>query len=111
VTRFRGKALNCAEPVSGGAGAHFLILRPELVELRSAGAAAVADVNELEGVARDVIFQGDSVLVLVDLGEGQEIGVRVPANRTAQAGLPAPGATIRLGLHRSDTLVVPEAAS
>ena len=111
VTRFRGKALNCAEPVSGGAGAHFLILRPELVELRSAGAAAVSDVNELEGVARDVIFQGDSVLVLVDLGEGQEIGVRVPANRTAQAGLPAPGATIRLGLHRSDTLVVPEAAS
>lgn len=110
VPRYRGKSVSCAEPVSGGTGPHFLILRPELVELRAAGAAVDGDVNELEGVVRDVIFQGDSVLVLVDLGEGEEIGVRVPANRTAQAGLAAPGSAIRLGLHRSDTLVVPEAA-
>jgi putative spermidine/putrescine transport system ATP-binding protein len=110
VPCYRGKILSCAEPVLRGTGSHFLILRPELVELRAAGAAADSDVNELEGVVRDVIFQGDSVLVLVDLGQGEEIGVRVPANRTAQAGLAAPGSAIRLGLHRSDTLVVPEAA-
>jgi putative spermidine/putrescine transport system ATP-binding protein len=111
VASFRGKALRCAEPVSGGSEARFLILRPELVELRAASDITNGDVNELEGVARDVIFQGDSVLVLVDLGDRQEIGVRVPANRAAQASLPAPGAAIRLGLHRDDTLVVPEAAA
>jgi putative spermidine/putrescine transport system ATP-binding protein len=106
VVKFRGNDLKTSGSISERPGAHFLILRPELVELQSA--AAHPDVNELEGIVRDVIFQGDSVLVLVDLGSAQEIGVRVPASRAAQAAIPGPGAAIRLGLHREDTLVVPE---
>ena len=105
---FRGAVLKTAGPVPAGTGPHFLILRPELLELLPQGAVSDPEVNELAGVARDVIFQGESVLVLVDLGSGQEIGVRLPASRAAQASVPAAGSTLRLGLHREDTLIVPE---
>ena len=111
IATWQGQALQTAGPVAGQPGPHFLILRPELVALRPAGQAPEADLNELAGVVKDTIFQGDSVLVLVGLDSGHEIGVRVPASRGSQTGLPTAGSRVGLGLHRDDTLVVPEAAA
>lgn len=106
---FRGNAIKLTSPIPAGQGRHHLVIRPELIELLTAPDRP--DLNDLSGTVRQVIFQGDSVLVLVDLGADQEIGVRVPAGRAAQAALPQPGGTIHLGLHPDDTIVVPESES
>lgn len=108
---FQGRPLQTKpSPAVGSSARHFMILRPELVALQSRSASPHPEVNELDGRVSDIIFQGDSVLVLVHLGGGQEIGVRVPAHRSAQSGLPGVGSDVRLALHQDDTLVVPEDA-
>jgi putative spermidine/putrescine transport system ATP-binding protein len=108
TTLLRGKALKTVSEGGAGAGKHFLILRPELIKLQPTSAPTDTDLNVLDGTVGDIIFQGDSVLVLVDIGSDTQVGVRVPASRAFAGGLPEPGSPIALGLHRNDTLIVPE---
>jgi putative spermidine/putrescine transport system ATP-binding protein len=104
----RGKALKTLAGQGSGTGRHFLVLRPELIELQPPSASPDADLNLLDGTVRDIIFQGESVLVLVDVGGATQVGVRVPASRAFQGGIPAAGSPIALGLRREDALIVPE---
>ena len=54
--------------------------------------------NDLSGNIQDIIYQGDSVLVIVQHDNLGMINVRVPANRAGQAGLPSKGERIGLAL-------------
>jgi putative spermidine/putrescine transport system ATP-binding protein len=56
----------------------------------------------------DIIYQGDSVLVIVQHDNASQINVRIPANRAGQTGLPSKGERIGLALHPEDTILVPE---
>ena len=62
--------------------------------------------HQLEGVLRQTVYQGDSLLLVVDAGDGQEIRVRVAAGRASQADIPAPGGRVALALHRDDAIVL-----
>jgi putative spermidine/putrescine transport system ATP-binding protein len=64
--------------------------------------------NDLSGNIQDIIYQGDSVLVIVQHDNLGMINVRVPANRAGQAGLPSKGERIGLALYPEDTIIVPE---
>ena len=66
----------------------------------------VGDINRLPAVIHDVIYQGDSYLLLCKIA-GQDFSVRRPLRGNATAMLPVAGARIVLGLARQDTLVVP----
>jgi putative spermidine/putrescine transport system ATP-binding protein len=79
-----------------------LVIRPELLRIGAAG----PDDNALEGVLRQTVYQGDSLLLVVDAGDGQEIRVRVAAGRASQADIPAPGGRVALALHRDDAIVL-----
>jgi putative spermidine/putrescine transport system ATP-binding protein len=103
-----GAALAVAEPPAG-AGAHRLVVRPESLEIDPAEDAP--GVNRLPATVRDLIYQGDSVLLLADLGDGREVAVRARPSRVNGGGLPASGATVTLGLHAEDAIVVPEDAA
>lgn len=103
------RKLFVSSPVKTGSGPHRLVIRPELLEV------ATNDIdpntNDLSGRVRDVIYQGDSVLVLVEHASQAELTVRVPANRANKGGLPSVGDPIGLSLHAEDTIIVPETAA
>jgi len=101
-----GRLLKSDLPIAQGSGGHRLIIRPELLEVVS---NAVPDnANDLSGNIQDIIYQGDSVLVIVQHDNLGMINVRVPANRAGQAGLPSKGEQIGLALYPEDTIIVPE---
>jgi putative spermidine/putrescine transport system ATP-binding protein len=84
----------------------FLVLRPEKLDLLPAGAGS--DWNQFPGRVREVVYQGDSVLVSVQLEAGTLVNLRKPSDRSSLNQLPANGDAVVLGVHAEDTLVVPE---
>ena len=103
-----GRKLETANSFASANGPHHLVIRPELLEL----APDLSDrtMNDLSGEVREIIYQGDSALVLVHVGAGQEISVRVPTSRAGAASIPDVAQRIGLGLHAEDTIIVPESA-
>ena len=93
-------------PLAQGQGGYRLVIRPELLEVTSGGVPKSA--NDLSGHVHDIIYQGDSVLVIVKHESVGIINVRVPANRAGQKALPSKGERIGLALHPEDTIIVPE---
>jgi putative spermidine/putrescine transport system ATP-binding protein len=86
--------------------AQYLVLRPEKLDLLPA--AAGGDWNRFAGRVREVVYQGDSVLVSVELVGGALVNLRKPSDRSSLNQLPASGDAVILGVHAEDTLVVPE---
>jgi putative spermidine/putrescine transport system ATP-binding protein len=99
-------ALKTNLPIAQGRGGHRLVMRPELLEVTSGAVPETA--NDFSGKVDDIIYQGDSVLVVVQHATAGQINVRVPANRAGQTGLPSKGERIGLALHPEDTIIVPE---
>jgi len=104
-----GRLLKSGSTIAQGSGGHHLVIRPELLEVTSGAVPETA--NDLSGHVHDIIYQGESVLVIVKHDSVGEINVRVPANRAGQTGLPSKGERIGLALHPEDTIIVPEHAS
>jgi len=102
-----GVPLHLAEPVRAGHGPHFLVLRPEKVDLAAGPAAGL---NVIEGALLDVVYQGDSVILQVRLPDGSTLAVRQPARQDLLAATPEPGQALRLALHPEDTVIVGDAA-
>lgn len=68
------------------------------------------DWNRISGTISDVVFQGESLKVFVTLSNGEVIGFRQASHHEGNLRLPGIGATVTLGLHPQDTIVVPKAA-
>lgn len=109
TAQLNGRALKSDVPIAQGRGGHRLVIRPELLEVTSSAVPETA--NDLSGHVQDIIYQGDSVLVIVQHESFDKINVRVPANRAGQTGLPSKGERIGLALHPEDTIIVPEHVS
>ena len=104
-----GRVLTSDLAIAPGSGGHRLVIRPELLEVMSGPVPENA--NDFSGRVNDIIYQGDSVLVIVEHDSVGMINVRVPANRAGQTGLPSKGEQIGLALHPEDTIIVPEHVS
>jgi putative spermidine/putrescine transport system ATP-binding protein len=104
----QGRRLKLATPTPAGAGALQLVIRPELLQLE---AGSDDQTNIISGVVRQTIYQGDSVLLIIDAGDGHEVSVRIATSRAGQVSIPSSGSQIALGLHRDDTVVLTEQAS
>lgn len=103
------RVLKSNSRITQGSGGHRLVIRPELLEVTSG--AVPENANDLSGRVLDIIYQGDSVLVIVQHQSAGLINVRVPSNRAGQIGLPSKGQQIGLALHPEDTIIVPEHVS
>ena len=84
----------------------YLVLRPEKLDLLPATAGG--DWNRFPGRVREVVYQGDSVLVSIQLEGGTLVNLRKASDRSSLNQLPANGDAVILGVHLEDTLVVPE---
>ncbi len=103
-----GRALVLAEPLASAARDQLLVLRPEKLRLMAPDEPDTG-LNLLEGRVADIVFQGESLLLYVDIPETGRIATRQPSSRAVLERLPEEGAPIRLGLDPRDTIVVPAA--
>jgi putative spermidine/putrescine transport system ATP-binding protein len=109
TAQLNGRVLKSDLPIARNGGGYRLVIRPELLEVTSGVVPETA--NDLSGHVHDIIYQGESVLVIVQNNSLGQINVRVPANRAGQTALPSKGRPIGLALHPEDTIIVPDNAS
>ncbi|MGF7206644.1 putative spermidine/putrescine transport system ATP-binding protein [Skermanella aerolata] len=103
-----GSAIASSNPQAAGKGRHFLLVRPEKLEFLK---GAEDGYNRISGTVDEIIFQGEAVLVYVRIGDGNRLAVRKGTRQGVFTSLPEVGQTVTLGLHRDDTIIVPEMAA
>jgi putative spermidine/putrescine transport system ATP-binding protein len=96
--------LRLAEPLRKNDASQLLGVRPEKLVILGNGEAGAY--NVFQGTVKEIVYQGESSLVLVTLAGGLELAVRQPTSNAVEP--PAVGAGIRLGLAPADTIIVPE---
>ncbi len=99
-----GQPLNLAAPPPDDSREPLLLLRPEKLEILSGG--PTGDYNCIAGTVSDVVYQGESFLLYVNLADGAEIAVRSATRSEILDTLPPKGESITLGLHPKDTIIV-----
>ena len=113
---YDGRPLRGPAPTSDIA-APLLMLRPERLRIVGSGKTAGSDatgsaanggedLNRFPGTVKDLVYQGDTVLMVVALADGTEIGMRGGTSRQELAMLPEPGGAVTLGLHPDDTVLI-----
>lgn len=105
---YEGANLKLAEAPHSDAADQLLVVRPEKLELVMGSASD--DINAISGTIKEMVYQGESFLLYVDLPSGETIALRQPSRRETLAALPGVGKPITLGLHAEDTIIVPGAA-
>ena len=100
----RGQPLKMTNPQPKGVDPYCLVIRPELLVMSNSKADTV---NDLAGIVSASVYQGESVLVMVDLGNDTKISVRLPASKSQSSNnIPEVGKPIQLGLHAEDVIIV-----
>lgn len=102
-----GTRLKFAEPVSGADGRQLLVVRPEKLEILAKGQES--DLNVIAGTVREMVYQGESFLLYVDLPNDETVAIRQPTRRDVLSRIGETGSPITLALHPEDTIIVPEA--
>jgi len=103
VTLPDGIALRISQPLPG-MNDLLLVLRAERLLMPEECGAGV---NRIPAVLRDVIYQGDSLLILVDIAGRHRVSIRRTLRGGPLAHLPAGGEQLSLGLDPAATIVVP----
>ena len=96
--------LNMEEPLISEVREQLLVVRPEKLDILLDGEAG--DTNIIEGKVKELVYQGESFLLYVELPGGIVIAMRQPTRREVLESIPAAGMPIRLGIHPHDTIVV-----
>lgn len=66
--------------------------------------------NRLTGTVTDVVYQGESLRLFLQLTDGTQLSLRQPSHHDAYRRIPSPGGSITVALHPEDTIVVPKVA-
>ncbi|UFH51214.1 ABC transporter ATP-binding protein [Pseudomonas sp. KNUC1026] len=101
-------ALRTSRPVPA-AGELFLALQSEKLLLDNP--AAGPEWNRLRGKVADIVFQGESLRVFVELENGPTVSLRQASHHEGNASLPPIGSPLLMRLHPEDTIVVPRAGA
>ena len=83
-----------------------LVIRSEKLRLAGPGQGQ----NRFPARVKERVFQGESMLFLLELEGGTICTFRQPTHIENAGGMPSPGAEITLSLHPDHTLVVPAEA-
>ena len=65
--------------------------------------------NRLSGTVKDVVYQGESLRIFLELADGTALSLRQPSHHEAYRRIPPPGSSLTVTLHPEDTIVVPKA--
>ena len=100
--RLEGTVLRCAQPVPQG-DKLALVVRSEKLRLARDG----EDENAFPVTVRSRMFQGESQLMVVEIGGGLSLTFRLPTHVDTDGSLPQPGQQAKLSLHPEHAFVVP----
>lgn len=89
-----------------GATKYNLMMRPERLSFVSG--RKPKDVNVFKGTVSELVFQGESFLMYADLSDGTQVAVRGATQKDAMAVVPEVGKPVSLGLHKDDTVLIPD---
>ena len=90
-----------------GHDGYSLVLRPERLVLLEYGRGAPDGSNLLSGKVADRVFQGESLLYLISLSDGEQFTYRAQGKSSGRERMPEPGMMVNFALNVEDTLVVP----
>lgn len=93
-------------PDFGPAGDAFLVLRPEKLAILEPEENP-GDMNVLEGTMKSSLFQGESIVLNIELATSETITLRIASNERTRRSLSKPGDPVRLSLHPNDTILLP----
>jgi putative spermidine/putrescine transport system ATP-binding protein len=94
--------LHTARPLPAGDDL-LLVIRSEKLLL---AAEPSADVNLLRGRIAEVVYQGESMVIFVDIGDKTTVAMRYPCHEYNVAAMPQVGQEATLSLHPKNTIVV-----
>jgi putative spermidine/putrescine transport system ATP-binding protein len=72
-------------------------------------AAQDAACNRLTGRITDIVYQGESLRIFLDLPGGASLSLRQPSHYAAARKIPPVGCDLTVTLHPEDTIIVPKA--
>lgn len=101
TARLFGNAIVPRDPLRGDHDA-WLLIRPEKLAW---SAPEQAQANRIDGTVCEVIYQGDSFLLNIELPEGQSVEVRCNPH-TAGIEIPEPGEPVSFWIKQSSTILV-----
>jgi putative spermidine/putrescine transport system ATP-binding protein len=102
AVRLGETVLNSTQPVPDGADL-LLVLRSEKLVVGDGRGG----VNLLKGRVSERVYQGESVLLFVELDGGAMVGMRRPTRADSLDALPGAGEETVLALHPDNTIIVP----
>src|SRR5262249_13801577 len=102
--RLNGVTLQCARAVPP-AGEIALVVRAEKLRL-----ASESEVNAFPAVVRSRVFQGESQLLIAEIGPGIAVTCRLGTHVETDRLLPQPGERVHLSLHPEHAYVVAAAS-
>lgn len=102
-----GRPLRVPDDAHRGAEV-FLVLRPE--KLRILSDSHDETWNRFSGEVDAIIYQGESIQIAVTLENGSTVLLRQPTDQAAIDLAPVKGQRVDIGIHASDTLIVPRVA-
>jgi putative spermidine/putrescine transport system ATP-binding protein len=94
--------LHTARPLPAGDDL-LLVIRSEKLLF---AAERSADVNLLRGRITEVVYQGESMVIFVDIGDETTVAMRHPCHEYNVAAMPQVGQETTLSLHPKNTIVV-----
>ena len=65
--------------------------------------------NRLTGTVTDVVYQGESLRIFLELPDGASLSLRQPSHHAPSPKVPPAGSDLTVTLHPEDTIVVPKA--
>jgi putative spermidine/putrescine transport system ATP-binding protein len=86
-----------------------LMLAVHSEKLLIADGVVDAALNRLTGKVTDIVYQGESLRVFLQLADGTCLSLRQPSHYQASRLLPPVGGELTVTLHPEDTIVVPKA--
>jgi putative spermidine/putrescine transport system ATP-binding protein len=97
------------QPLLSSKPQQLLAVRPEKLHIlgRNSRDQAPLDMNCLVGRLSESVYQGETSILYVDLGDGRQLGVRRSTAEGGQADDLMPGKLIYLGLAPADTVILP----
>jgi putative spermidine/putrescine transport system ATP-binding protein len=106
VVRYGATALSLASGPQPSSKPHYLLVRPEKVEIVHEETSP-QELNLLIGRVGDVLYQGEQIKISVVMEGGERIAVRRGTGHHALRTLPQIGDQVLLGIHPKDTVVIP----
>ena len=83
-----------------------LMIRPERLVLMTEPAAGTDDLNCFSAEVADIVYQGDTYLLIARFADGTEISGRGTVRSGTLTGLPSIGDQVTLGLAPADTVLI-----